>query len=280
MLKKNISSWTPNIFNRFEIFTPLLPQLQHFYDRPCWPTVLDYNQLSIARNIKSDSDKLISFVEQYEKSDDFENQYEPRIYLKGEVLSRPQNWHDFFNAMIWLTFPKTKAQINAQQYQALKTRLGISKTRTMLENVLTLFDENGAIVISHNEALLNLLKDFCWKDLFWRHRELVKTQMRCYVFGHSLYEKWLNPYVGLTASSLLFLVSKKFFDKDLSEQLLLLDEKLANFFKKGGIALTKEFVPLPVLGYPGWHDENNHENYYDNTAYFRSKKHDKKIYNI
>jgi len=49
----------------------------------------------------------------------FEAQYEPRCYLKGEVPTRAHNWHDLFNALVWLTFPATKAVINARHYHAL-----------------------------------------------------------------------------------------------------------------------------------------------------------------
>ena len=31
----------------------------------------------------------------------------------GRVETRPDNLHDFFNALIWLAFPRSKARINA-----------------------------------------------------------------------------------------------------------------------------------------------------------------------
>ena len=39
-------------------------------------------------------------------------QYEVRIFETGEVQTRPDNWHDLFNALVWLAFPKTKAVLN------------------------------------------------------------------------------------------------------------------------------------------------------------------------
>jgi hypothetical protein len=35
--------------------------------------------------------------------------YECRIWERGEVETRPDNWHDFFNALVWLPFrtPRT-----------------------------------------------------------------------------------------------------------------------------------------------------------------------------
>src|SRR6478736_4963870 len=38
--------------------------------------------------------------------------YEVRIFETGEVQTRPGNWHDLFNALVWLAFPRTKAILN------------------------------------------------------------------------------------------------------------------------------------------------------------------------
>ena len=39
--------------------------------------------------------------------------YECRIWERGEVETRPDNWHDFFNSLVWLSFPHTKNAISA-----------------------------------------------------------------------------------------------------------------------------------------------------------------------
>ena len=38
--------------------------------------------------------------------------YEQRIFEQGLVPTRPANWHDFFNALIFLLFPQTKKEMN------------------------------------------------------------------------------------------------------------------------------------------------------------------------
>jgi len=50
----------------------------------------------------------ITPVAQAENATEFEDQYEPRVYLKKQLQTRTHNWHDFFNAMIWLRFSETK----------------------------------------------------------------------------------------------------------------------------------------------------------------------------
>lgn len=265
------SQWQTNFISLLP-FAPLFPISQNFFCHSNWPTLESYNHLASLKKITSKSKKSIVFIEQMTKSQNFSDQYEPRIYIKGEIQTRKSNWHDFFNAMVWLTFPKTKAVLNELQYVGLKERLGKSKIRTPLENVLTLFDENGAIVVSSSPELLELLKKFQWQELFWNRREAVISQMRFFILGHSLYEKLLNPYLGITASSITFLVLENFLNKHLSEQIDPLDLLLADFFANTKIKSAQEFMPLPLLGIPDWDKANNSADYYQNTAYFRPKK--------
>ena len=36
-----------------------------------------------------------------------------RVLPRGEVETRPDNWHDWFNGLVWLTFPRAKAALSA-----------------------------------------------------------------------------------------------------------------------------------------------------------------------
>lgn len=252
-------------------FFNLLP-LHLFSTHKNWPTIVEYNNflLAIGKKIISGGGQSISFVEQLHKSDLFEEQYEPRIFLKGEVLTRPNRWHDFFNMLIWLSFPRIKSSINSLQYHAMSARNNSGKQRTALENALTLFDENGIIIVSSDEQLLQLIKDFRWKDLFWIHRQKVTENLRCYIFGHSLHEKFLQPYIGMTGHAILLHEEKDFFDRDLKFQLEKLDNYLADALQNYS---TKNLHPFPVLGMPNWHSDNVAENFYENKNYFREARH-------
>ena len=126
------------------------------------------------------------------------------------MQTRVHNWHDLLNALVWLAFPKTKAAINARHFQALtEGNNAANNRRGAVRDMNTLFDESGVIVVCSNEELLVLLRDFSWKELFWQRREQVKTEMGFYLFGHGLYEKALQPYVGLTGQGLLLAVEKE-----------------------------------------------------------------------
>ncbi|HKU69286.1 MAG TPA: DUF3025 domain-containing protein, partial [Burkholderiales bacterium] len=98
----------------------------------------------------------------------FEDKYEARIYLKGELQMRPESAHDAFNLLVWLAFPRAKAALNARHFAALRdqTTAGAAN-RGPAQDALTLFDEGGVIVISSDPDLLGLLQQWRWQDLFW-----------------------------------------------------------------------------------------------------------------
>ena len=41
----------------------------------------------------------------------------------------------------------------------------------------------------------------------------------------------------------------------------------------GLLAAFRELVPLPLLGVPGWCEDNLREDYYGNIDYFRPRRH-------
>ena len=218
----------------------------------------------------------MSFVAQQPGKLPFEAQYEPRCYLKGEVPTRADNWHDQFNALVWLSFPKTKAVLNARHYHALMDERASGKAgRGAVRDVNTLFDESGVIVVYADADLAGLLREFRWKDLFWQRREQVRPQssrqtMGFYIFGHGLYEKALQPYVGMTGQGLLLSVEPAFFSWPPAQQLTHLDSLLADYLSAPEhCRSTRDLSPVPLLGVPGWAANNEHAEYYDNTTYFR-----------
>ena len=235
------------------LYAALWPALAKFRDFEQLPHLSELNtELSIDG---------ITFVAQESKSNHFSDGYEPRIYLHGEVQTRERSWHDFFNALVWQQFPQSKKLINQLQYSLQKQRYP-EKQRLPAENMLTLFDENGAIVIAQNPELLELIKQHRWHELFWQRRDEVRQQLQVYIFGHGLYEKAINPYLGLTAQALLFVDTMP----------CCIDSLVAKYIGDHSTQLKTDHVnPLPILGIPGWWAQNNNEDFYTNKAYFRDK---------
>lgn len=265
--------WNPAALLHSPLFTPLHPVLARLASAQ-FPSMRDFNTLLAACQppLGVQLGHNLRFVPQESGRLGFEAQYEPRCYLSGEVQTRPDNWHDMFNALVWLTFPKAKAAVNTRHYQALtnKPDPGDSQ-RGRVRDMATLLDESGVIVVSANAELAELLRTFQWKELFWQRREQVRTEMGFYIFGHGLYEKALQPYVGMTGQGLVLQVPADFFSSDRAVQLNYLDERVAEYVDDAShCRSSRELHPVPLLGVPGWDSGNVNAAYYDNTSYFRA----------
>ena len=269
-----VNDWVVNFIDDSPVFFPfdhLKDTLRCFSDWPCWA---DLNALTANNPQKmfTQSGMPIRFVPQIAgKPQNQEQQYESRIYSTGNIPTRECNWHDFFNALVWQIFPATKALLNQIHYQALQQEwLRNARERCALRDAATLFDESGVIVVSDRPSLLQLLKDFAWRELFWQQRESVRNSMRFFVFGHGLYEKALKPYTGMTGKGLFFEVDAAFFAASVPQQLSRIDAMLVSVLSQT-ILRSSDLAPVPLLGYPGWVKENDHEVYYENKQYFRDR---------
>ena len=207
----------------------------------------------------------LRFIAPREHSDTARRDYEPRIARTGEVKTRAQNWHDLFNALAWVTFPRAKAAINAQHVSILQERgEAEAKRRGPERDALTLFDESGVIVATDDAVLTQLMLDFQWKELFWRRREQLAQRARFFTFGHALYEKALAPYIGMVAKTVFVP-----FAADAGEADALLAE---HFRDRSRFPRAGSMAPMPVLGVPGWDERNRDEAFYDDESHFRSRK--------
>lgn len=272
-------NWNPNFMEFSPMFEPFLHLRNFFTNRRCWPEHIDLNHLNLQQNqqIMTQSGKRVCFIPQIIGKQRLEQKYESNIYLTGQVQTRDKNWHDLFNALVWQIFPRAKSALNHLHYQAqLFESSNRIKYRSALRDAATLFDESGVVVVSSQETLIRLLKNFEWKQLFWRERDAVLSSMRFFVFGHGLYEKALNPYTGMTGKGIIFKVDEAFFDQTLLNQLQSIDLMLEPFLLRTLLS-SSDLTPIPLLGYPGWIEDNSNETYYENKKYFRSRHKFKRI---
>lgn len=230
----------------------------------CFSSFFDTNNTNIPNcgvlnkgfQYKNNNQKKLVFTPQDSSLPYPEMNYEERVFLYGIIATRKHNWHDFFNAMVWKTFPQTKAAINALHHQEIINQNTTLRSRK--RDLLTLFDESGVIVIAKN-PILDLIKGHNWYELFVENRALwLNGSIQVKTFGHALYEKYQSPYIGLTAQALLL-------DRNSTH----LDEYLSNELSQLHLLNSKtELSPLPLLGIPQWH-ENQNDAFYANAKYFR-----------
>jgi hypothetical protein len=192
-------------------------------------------------------------------------EYEERIGTTGEVETRDGNWHDACNALAWLAFPRSKAALNAAHRAAR-----LPGERGPRRDALTHLDECGIIVLAEDEALLDLVRGFRWRELFWQRRAAVETRMRFLVLGHATADQLRAPFRGLTAKAVLYLVPPGL--AALAPQSLFEegDLRLADHLRCGFPARPRDLHPLPLLGIPGLVVANGDPAYYEDAFQFRT----------
>lgn len=184
-------------------------------------------------------------------------EYETHILQTGQVPTRADTWHDVLNALVWLRFPRFKAALNAAHGEAIAVEPDSRRGRR--RDAMTVLDESGVWVISHDPALQNLLAERAWQALFWEHRHEVETAMHFVVVGHALLEKALAPYPTMTGKCLTLISETLDLDA--------VDALAARALHP--IESPRQLAPLPVQGIPGWDIGNALATYYTNAEVFR-----------
>lgn len=264
------SGWDPGFAARSPMFAPLA-DLVAALPGGGWPGCDAFNALAAARGVVNAAGQRLRFVPPAPRSARIEDGYEPRIGLRGEVQTRSGDWHDCFNALVWLAFPRAKAALNARHCAALRApRAAPRANRSAVQDALTLFDESGVVVACAEPALAELLRAHRWQALFRERRGELAGALEFHLFGHALYEKALAPYRGMTGRALFVAVEPGFFAQAAAAQRAELDRRLAALIGDPARLLRPaELAPLPVLGVPGWCADNARADYYADAGHFR-----------
>jgi hypothetical protein len=174
--------------------------------------------------------------------------YEMHISQTGGVPTR-ENLHDFFNALVWLTFPRIKVRLNELQASELEKANAqqAASRRGSLRDAATIFDENAVLLMTDNRALVNALRQHQWTEIFVTHRQTFIEECDVYLFGHALMEKLVAPYKAITGHVWVLPNSVK---GEMFAKLMQIDRSVAKKLHSG--LVTSDFLPLPVLGIPNW----------------------------
>lgn len=197
--------------------------------------------------------------------------YEERILLRGEVLTRLGNWHDYFNALVWLTLPRTKSALNLRHCRSLLSQRAAGRVeRGPARDAATQFDECGAVFVASDASLLDALRNHRWKELFSSRRADFVRRASVLVFGHALYDQLRRPFRGLCAKAVLVYKDRTWLEQSPARQCQELDAELGRLWaREDAFASPRELQPLPLLGIPGVVPESEDPAYYDDTQQFR-----------
>ena len=205
--------------------------------------------------------------------------YEQFIGTTGNIPTR-DNLHDLFNGSIWLSFPKTKALLN--YYHMLEiAKQDSNESRGRVRDTITVFDENGAVLVTADPSIGEALINFDWqaslvvpRDKFDHpQRSKHDAQAAVYIFGHALLEQLIEPRKPLCAHSVIINVSQDFFALSTIERIKYLDNALANVMDKllsQEKVTPRQLAPLPILGVPYFWSENANPSFYEDSYVFRS----------
>ena len=234
---------------------------------PDWLVAI--NAIVAARALTNTRGLALRFVAQNSLPPD--TGYEAYIHEHGQVPTR-DNLHDFFNGLAWLRFPQIKRTLNALQAAEIQRRLTMPSaggSRGRQRDAATLFDENAAVFICSDPALIQALRAHDWQTLL---QDRAGDFGRCYqveLFGHALLEKLVQPYKAITAHAWVMAVEASWFALGEAARRADIDTRLATQLQAG--FTSADFTPLPVLGVPNWWPEQNTAFYHD-AAVFRPKR--------
>lgn len=229
-----------------------------------WPDLKELNRLAGLAGMVNARGLPLRFVAQTRRRG--QRDYEVGILASGEIPTRPGNWHDLFNAMVWLAFPRTKAALNAVQCRCLQ---GNGRgNRPPLSDAATLFDESGLILVARDHELAALLRAHRWRDAFLARRAAWR-EVRVYLVGHALLEKCMAPYPAMTAKCLCLHLDP--LPPANTTPATEVDAAASSAWLDGAVAQPADLFPLPVLGIPGLWPDNQNPHFYDDSAVFRSR---------
>ena len=198
--------------------------------------------------------------------------YEEFIGATGNVPTR-DNLHDFFNGLVWQTFPLIKRELNALQAAQIAAA-GVGKSRGSARDAATIFDENAALLVvrdsASGRALVDDLREHRWLDALHAKRALFGLEAEVWLFGHALMEKLVAPRKGITAHTRVVFAGAGYCALAPDARRAWLDREVAAALASE-VLTPASFTPLQVLGVPGWWPGQDAAFYLDTTV-FRPKR--------
>lgn len=220
------------------------------------PPLSHYNALAAARQLVTGSGAPLRFV----LPDDSPLGYEERAWRYGEIETRPDNWHDAYNAEVWLDYPQAKAAINRRHFAALQDARAQGQTaRGTIRDRLTQFDECGVILAGMPDHLWQALCAHRWREVFVDHRAELIASTRFLIFGHASLDSLRAPFIGLCGKAMRLAAP--------GDDLAAVDAELES--RLASTDFRERYPVLPLLGIPGITPDNENPAYYDDTRQFR-----------
>lgn len=223
-----------------------------------------------APELTVEADVALHFVAQQGDARD----YEAGIGALGAIPTRPDNWHDYFNALAWCVWPHSKRACHRAHLAEIEQRRAAGLPgRGPRRDALTQFDECGILVVSSASEILAALANHEWEEAFWQRRARLLESTRFLVFGHGTWEQLRTPFHGLCAKALYREVDAAWLTLDAHARQQEADRWLATrLAEPATLPGPRALRPLPLLGIPGVTSENARADYYRDASQFRPRR--------
>lgn len=192
--------WDPALFDTHPWFDALADVLAPFRAQATFPRLEELDRLLAERRQEAELPALhVSFSppktthrKRRKAAIDPTTLYDVRISELGELPTRADDWHDFFNVLSFAAWPRSKHALHTRQSRLLKARLSpaarrLPGARTREQDALTLLDEGGVIVAC--TAAAHAVLETCTDDLTQPlEAPLRDGSAKLVPFGHALFE--------------------------------------------------------------------------------------------
>jgi hypothetical protein len=187
-------TWSNSVWHGspFSGFADLLDGFSAHVD---WPTLEELETSWLTqREVRAASGELLRLIAQPAKTRRSRSKDRGHLYdvmvCQGEVPTRSNNWHDFFNVMMFAAFPIGKRVLHSSHRDIIEQRLPrqierLPGARTAQQDGLTMLDEGGVLLAVEANALQQL--EACLDA--GSHGDLLDLSrrglIRPWLFGHA-----------------------------------------------------------------------------------------------
>jgi hypothetical protein len=244
--------WDPAFCARSRLYWPLVPVAAAFASYAAWPPVSAYEealatQAGVHFRVQPPKPRRARRRGPVDPS----ALYDARI-ADGWVPTRSANWHDFFNALVWATFPASKRVFHERQRKTVAARIEpdakvLPKTRTREQDGLAILDE-GSLLLLVTEPLVEPLKAALdARDEAPIHAAITRGEAVAMAFGHALYESLLVSREKPIWAMVVLLPCPSPLPEGAAERIALADARLSERIDMPGSFIDpKVFRSLPL----------------------------------
>ena len=181
--------WDPSFFRRSPLFWPVASAAASLEKCERWPEPDELTKMFVG-------EPPVRFEyarpKPRRRPSSPEVRYDARIAIARRVPTRPESWHDVFNALVWASFPRAKLALHERQHRTISARLGddgrLPGGRTSEQDAIAMLDEGGVVLVCvRNQRFL--VDSAMARGTSRELARLVGNAVASVIlFGHGIYE--------------------------------------------------------------------------------------------